>query len=281
MNSDEEIQLIGKLVGLIGDDLFCPLLASVGQDMTGYDSTVIIAYSARQKPILIYNNLSELDESNTLTPYFDGAYLLDPLYSTYRSHASDGIYPIAQIAPEDFFKTEYYQSYYRKTKIVNETGMLVNINDDICISISYGLRESSKPLGSRIENLAKLFPILCACCKQHWSNKNQLAVLKNHITNQGEFGVTLDSAFKNFGKNYLTPRECEVVHLILKGYSSKAISTLLGISLETVKVHCKRFHTKLGVSSHAELFSLFLEAISLVPLGLGNKDPLSYFYEPQ
>ena len=42
----------------------------------------------------------------------------------------------------------------------------------------------------------------------------------------------------------------------------------------------KRFHNKLDISSQAELFSLFLEAISMVPLG-ADLDPLHYYYSSQ
>ena len=42
----------------------------------------------------------------------------------------------------------------------------------------------------------------------------------------------------------------------------------------------KRFHNKLDISSQAELFSLFLEALSMVPLG-ADLDPLHYYYSSQ
>jgi hypothetical protein len=47
-----------------------------------------------------------------------------------------------------------------------------------------------------------------------------------------------------------------------------------------VKVHRKHFHGKLSVSSQAELFSLFIEAISMVPSGV-ERDPLYYYYLSQ
>ena len=69
-----------------------------------------------------------------------------------------------------------------------------------------------------------------------------------------------------------------MVQLILKGHSNKSIAQLLGISLDTVKVFNQRFHAKLEVSSQAELFSLFLEAISLVPFD-ADVDPLTHYRE--
>ena len=69
-----------------------------------------------------------------------------------------------------------------------------------------------------------------------------------------------------------------MIQLILKGHSNKGIAQLLDISVDTVKVFNKRFHTKLNISSQAELFSLFLEAISLVPFD-ADIDPLTHYFE--
>jgi hypothetical protein len=48
------------------------------------------------------------------------------------------------------------------------------------------------------------------------------------------------------------------------------------LSVNTVKVYTKRFHKKLGVTSQAELFSLFFEAISLCPFD-ADIDPLTHY----
>ena len=69
-----------------------------------------------------------------------------------------------------------------------------------------------------------------------------------------------------------------MIQLILQGHSNKAIAGLLDISVDTVKVYNKRFHQKLEISSQAELFSLFLEAIALVPFD-ADIDPLSHYLE--
>lgn len=271
-------QAVANLVDAIGHHQFLSELASVGESIMGFDSTLISAFLSREKPQLLYSNLKTSDEKPTLAPYFDGAYLLDPLYCLYRESASDGVYPLSDIAPGDFFSSEYYLNYYQQTGIVSETGVIINVHKDIAIAISYGIRSEFIDQNN-IQIFQTFFPIIKAACKQHWQQESQLAPLLQTIHMGGEFGSTLDRAFRNFGSEYLTPRECEIVHLILKGYASKAISELLGISLETVKVHRKRFHAKLDISSQSELFSLFIDAISLVPLNLNDEDPLSFYYQ--
>ena len=72
----------------------------------------------------------------------------------------------------------------------------------------------------------------------------------------------MQEAAANFGRKLLTPRECEAVNLVLRGYSSKSISQALGISPGTVKVHRENIYAKLGVSSQAELFNMFIASVS-------------------
>ena len=49
------------------------------------------------------------------------------------------------------------------------------------------------------------------------------------------------------GKNILTPREREVLSLLIKGYSNSGISQELCISTHTAKVHVSSIYRKLEV----------------------------------
>ncbi len=89
----------------------------------------------------------------------------------------------------------------------------------------------------------------------------------------GSLGLQVMSALARFGTSRLSDREAEVARLILQGHSSKVIARMLGNSPETVKVFRKRIHTKLGLATSAELFSLFLAALCAAPHGTDD-DPL-------
>ena len=51
----------------------------------------------------------------------------------------------------------------------------------------------------------------------------------------------------------LTPRECEVMHLVVTGRHNREIAPVLGISVRTVEVHKARLMAKLGVDNVADL----------------------------
>jgi DNA-binding CsgD family transcriptional regulator len=90
---------------------------------------------------------------------------------------------------------------------------------------------------------------------------------------QSSMGLHVMAAMAHFGTSRLSEREAEVAQLILQGHSSKVIARMLGNSPETVKVFRKRIHTKLGLATSAELFSLFLAALCAAPQGTTD-DPL-------
>jgi FixJ family two-component response regulator len=58
----------------------------------------------------------------------------------------------------------------------------------------------------------------------------------------------------------LTPRECEVLRLVISGLLNKQIAAELGIKLRTIKTHRARVMQKMGVVSVAELVRLAQKA---------------------
>lgn len=57
----------------------------------------------------------------------------------------------------------------------------------------------------------------------------------------------------------LTHREAEVLALMVKGFSNKAIARALGIAVGTVKAHAKALFGKLGVGSRSQAVALATE----------------------
>lgn len=72
-----------------------------------------------------------------------------------------------------------------------------------------------------------------------------------------------------FGRE-LTPREKEIVGLILEGHPSVTIAKRLGIGRGTVKNHRQRLYDKLDITSERELFLLYLDWLSRAEPGRGQ-----------
>jgi DNA-binding NarL/FixJ family response regulator len=65
----------------------------------------------------------------------------------------------------------------------------------------------------------------------------------------------------------LSPRECEVLELLARGYLYKEIADSLGISLPTVNTYIRRIYEKLHVRSRSQAVAKYAH----LPLGDGRR----------
>ena len=61
---------------------------------------------------------------------------------------------------------------------------------------------------------------------------------------------------KNNTTEVLTQRESEILELLAKGYLYKEVADILGISINTLKVHCYNIYKKLHVNNKIEAINL-------------------------
>lgn len=262
---------IARAIDAIGQPEFAPAVAALCQAASGYTSTFISAFFQDHRPVKLFDNLGAAASSATIGPYLDFAYLLDPFHDLFRSGINDSVIPLAECAPDDFKASEYYRTFYAGTGLFDETSVFVRFGEDACLVLSLGSRDAGFQLrdDSRVA-LQALLPVVSSLCKRHWPQLEPAM-----IGGQGRIGSHLEKSFERFGTSVLSEREAEIVRLILKGHSSKSVARVLGNSPETVKVHRKRIHAKLNITSQGELFSIFLEALSRTPPN-ATGDPLSY-----
>ena len=112
--------------------------------------------------------------------------------------------------------------------------------------------------------------------KSH-SEHDEFAV--THLIQPG-IDHTIDLAFRTFGASLLSPREKDVLELMLRGSGTDTSAQRLEIAVETVRRHRKSIYRKLDVSSQTDLFSLFLNSMSCLGQAAG-RDPLSVYMSPR
>jgi len=262
---------IARAVDLIGQDGFMSALADLCQSASGYDSTFVAAFFTDQSPAVLFSNLNADHGASTIKPYLDFAYLLDPFYNLFQRGIGDKVVCLRDCAPDDFLSSEYYQTFYAGTGLYDETSVFVSFEGGASIAISLGSRATGFQMSeAQHAALFALLPCIAALCRRHWPKLDP-----DTLAGSGRIGLHLEKSFERFGHSVLSAREAEIVQLILKGHSSKSIARELGNSPETVKVHRKRIHTKLGIASQGELFSLFLDALGRTPPN-AQDDPLTY-----
>jgi DNA-binding CsgD family transcriptional regulator len=260
--------LITEAIEDLSKDTFYKSFCACCEFLTGYDSTLVVWLGRAHKPISLFDNIPERYSDRTELPWISGAYLLDPYYQLFLADSASGVYKLQDVMPDNFFETDYAKNYYRGTGLVDECGLLIRLSDEHAILVSLGLHSAEDMDQISTDEIVLALPMLATLCRK------QQSALDGEIN----FSAPLDKAFRNFGRDHLSKREREVIQLLLKGHSNKSIAQLLDISVDTVKVFNKRFHLKLGISSQAELFSLFLESISMIPFD-ADIDPLTHYLE--
>jgi len=80
----------------------------------------------------------------------------------------------------------------------------------------------------------------------------------------GALGELIETTFEVWG---LTAAESEVALLTLKGFDVAEIARLRGAAAGTVRAQLTRVYSKAGVSSRAQLISLFIEDLLDGPIG--------------
>ncbi len=268
--------LIADAIESVGLPAFPAALAALCQHASGHTSTFIAAYFTSHPPVKLFDNLDPKQSATTLSPYLDFAYILDPFYDLFRTGFGDGVVRLSDCAPDDFRSSDYFQRFYAETGLLDETGIFIRFGNQAAVIVSLGSREDApQDPKDATDALTPLVPILVALCHRHWPQ-----MTPESVSTAGRLRAHLEKSFNRFGTSILSDREAEIARLILKGHSSKSIARRLGNSPETIKVHRKRIHVKLGVASQGELFSLFLEALTEAPPN-ATEDPLIYLQPHQ
>lgn len=189
--------------------------------------------------------------------YHDGPYLLDPFYNHFLAGTTEGCFSLNELAPEGFLRSEYFSSYYRHLEIGDELGLLTPLGKGSAAHISITRRRGRSRFTDRDRAwLAATAPLAAEIVRR--MNAAQVP------SDRSALHDSLRRAWQQFGSSILTEREREVVHLLLRGNSAKAIARALTISPETARNHLKRIYPKLGVASQAELFALFFKSLEQV-----------------
>ncbi len=258
------IENAAALIKAIHTSEFPRVLTQILRDATPFDSTVIYAYDGGKPPIDLFHHPNDKPSLLSLEEYQRGAFLLDPVFHAYQRGIRTGVHHLKGLTPDHFFRSEYYRSYYEKTQIISEVVIYITMPDSGTVVISLSRENGSPPFRKKtMERLQRIEPILREAIIRHWRNPKIFEI--STPPGEGRFDTLpgrVHDALIDAGRAAPTKRETEVIGLILRGYSSAAIASLLNISVGTVKVHRKNTYAKLAISSQGELFSLFLPLLT-------------------
>lgn len=238
--------MAGEAVG----DAIVALLSSIAR----FDHVVMFGYLRDEKPVHVYSTFNDIEFDIFVTQYLAGPYLLDPFYRN-ALDGREGVWRMRELAPDRFFSSEYYRSYYSKTALAEEIGFFISLENEVMLVVSlmrgHAIGMFSPPEFAQVR---KVFPLISAICLNAWPDISDRfkPVLKTTSERKS------DTVWDRLRSRYmLTAREAAIIELVLQGHSSESVGMRLGITTGTVKVHRRNVYRKLGISSQTQLFSMF------------------------
>jgi DNA-binding CsgD family transcriptional regulator len=261
----------------LGTDRFFPALVAAVKGQVKIDYPQVWLYHRDLPPRVLYHEIPQNAISGQIYDYLEGPYREDPFYQTSMHQPRAKIYRLSRVTLGKLEQSSYYEDYYGDTGTVDEAIYLSKLHGGNVINLSImRLPEHGEFTEEEYESLYLLAEPVSELIKTH-SEHDEFAV-----TNLIQPGIDhqIDLAFRTFGASLLSPREKDVLELMLRGYGTDVSASRLGIALETVRRHRKSIYRKLDVNSQTDLFSLFLNAMSCLGEAAGD-DPLSVYMAPR
>jgi DNA-binding CsgD family transcriptional regulator len=232
-------------------------LASAFGHLVSIESVMISLEHKDRPPQLLYQRgIPEEYRESIIDRYFSGGYLLDPFCLAVEQGLAEGFYHLEEIAPDNFFDSEYYKTYYVKAGCSEDSFYLIDTGHDSQVSVSLFQGFGGESLRAEQLNLLRAVEPLV---REFISEFGRRGLVQSVVTESDDLKQRVQSAFENFGCDLLTEREREVAHMVLRGHSVKSTASQMSISPETVRMHRKNLYLKLEVGSQSELFALFIE----------------------
>ncbi|WP_019528790.1 response regulator transcription factor [Dasania marina] len=278
-NQQQCLDQLGTAVASLGSDAFYPALCQAFTCFAEVSDLLFLYFPDQQRPQCLYSNLANEDQyALQVSSYINGPYIFDPYYQASLKGAANGAYRLKDIAPDNFKKTEFFRHYYKATHVNDEVSYITALPNNQHLHFSISHAQPSKLFSAKtLSFFYSLSHIITELLSKHWLLQDASSRPSNNTQpDERNLNQALQQALKQFGSTLLTPREHDVLQLVLHGHSNKAAAERMAISLSTVKLHRKRIYQKLDISSQAELFYLFIDALSSAKAS-DSGDPLQAY----
>lgn len=254
----------GRLIAAIGGRDFAPSLLAAVRSIAAFDHMVIFRYHEAARPVDLFDNFPAGKRRIFVEDYQEGPYLIDPFYLAAAARIAPGLYRMRDLAPDRFYQSEYFRSYYIQTGLAEEIGYFIDLPAMATLVIS--LMRAEKPFSAReVKELRTYAPVVGAACRQNWHELSPTATRGAEPPPGAKGHQGMEPAISRIGGGVLTPRERDVVEYTIKGHSAEAVGRILGISAGTVRIHRRNIYAKLRIHSQGELFSEFIRLLTDEP----------------
>jgi DNA-binding CsgD family transcriptional regulator len=264
---------IATAVQAVGGKDFLEAILNVLGGVCGLDTGGAMLMFRDRRPRQLLHRFDSAARTVPDDAYVSGPYVLDPHYQRFLQGCESGAYWLAEIAPDDFYESEYYRVFYSQIGVSNSIDVLWRIDADSAL-VFFLERSVRSPAfdATAVAAVRLILPVVFAAIARHF----ELLGPPTDPAIQDIAHRKVQSTIEHFGSSLLTKREQEVLFFTLSGYSSIVTAERLNTTEGTVKIHRKNIYRKLDVGSQAELFWLFIQCIPFARPD-DPADPLTFY----
>lgn len=258
---------ISAMIGLIGTEDFGRALDRMLQSVTGFDLSVVFAYPYDARPIVLYDGYTAKVSASALSAYLGGAYLLDPFYVACCAGQPAGLWRMRELAPDQFFQSDFSSSAevhpcvsMESGVLVEEVGFVIPLDGGLQATYSLMRGRGGEPFSeAELSRLRVYEPIVREAIRSNWRQRGQ--TVAPPPSEEGDDDA-MEAAFESLCSDRLTKQQRNIVRLILRGHSNLSIGKVMNIAEGTVRIHRKNIYRRLGISSQGALFRIFIDHLN-------------------
>ena len=232
-----------------------------------FDHSVSFLYAGNARPVDLHDTFNAAERHVFVHLYQEGPFLLDPFFRA-ASERREGFWRMRELAPDRFYSSDYFHSYYVQTGLAEEVGFFVPLPGGATLALSLMRLTQSRVFSSRdVAQLRQAAPLVIAVLKACWGE----AVASVAGAGRAPAGkpakprdalpVAAAAAAAGWRALQLTAREASIMDMVLQGHSTDAIAQRLAVARVTVKVHRRNAYSKLGIGSQAELLATYMNRV--------------------
>jgi DNA-binding CsgD family transcriptional regulator len=269
LSSAQWFEQMARVTDSIGQPGFAATLFEALGYLQPIQATTLYFYPRGGMPSALFELDGPWLPQGNVRQYLSGFYLLDPFYGACVEGVSSGCYELAEVAPDHFELSEYFQSFYRHSHLEDELNYILQSSNGSSLAVS--LAFTQKLDATTTGQFKRIAAWVLAVLGKHFVGLDAQGARFENLLEQ-----RIHSALNNFGSSILTERECRIAQLILRGHSTRSLAERLDVSEDTIKSHRKHIYTKLDIGAQSELFALFIDSLAEAQ-GVLSKDPLESY----
>lgn len=126
---------LDTLTRSIGTDAWFEAALGVLESVCHVDSGGVMVFHRQSRPHRIVHRFNPSERSLPEDAFLAGPYVLDPTYQLFVHGCNSGIYWLHDIAPDDFYDSEFYRAFYSQIGLSDSIDLLWRINEDTALNI--------------------------------------------------------------------------------------------------------------------------------------------------